>query len=474
MTFPPARATFLAAAILILSLAACAPGGIEDPRKMTFPPVQISPPVPERVVAGNGTVLYLLHDDEVPLVTVQVLVRTGAVLDPPGKTGLAALAGSLLRTGGTLHYGRAELNEILEGMGADLETSVGRRSGSASLSLLAGDLERGLELLGEVLRRPRFSEDEIAKTKHRTIEKIRRVNDDPDSIAYREMRPALYGDGPLGRSATPATVASVERGDLTAFHGHSFHPDRLIVGVSGDFDREKFLELWEKYFGDWQARGVAAPPFPLPERDPPHRVFLVRKDIPQTTVLLGQFAPPLDSPEYFAFSVVNYVLGGSGFNSRLTRRIRSNRGLAYSVGSWYSGNVGYGVIAAYCSTSSATAVEVTRLMREIVDEVKREGITPQELEWAKKSIVNGLIFAVDGTAEIISRSMSYEYNGLPADFLTIYPEKIRELSLEEVNEAARTWLRPAEAPIVAVGNDSAFEGSFSEFGEVTIVPLPQY
>ena len=441
---------------------------------MTFPPVQISPPAPERVVSGNGTVLYLLHDDEVPLVTVRVLVRTGSVLDPPGKTGLAGIAGSLLRTGGTLRYGSGELNESLESMGADLETSVGRRSGSASLSLLSGDLERGLELLAEVLRRPRFSEDEIAKTKNRTIEKIRRVDDDPDSIAYREMRPALYGEGPLGRSATPATVASVERADLTAFHGRYFHPDRLIVGVSGDFAREQFLELWEKYFGDWNARGVAPQPFPLPAGNPPPGVFLVPKGIPQTTVLLAQFAPPLDSPSYFAFSVVNYVLGGSGFNSRLTRRIRSNRGLAYSVGSWYSGNVGYGVAAAYCRTSSATAVEVTRLMREIVDEVKQGGITQQELDWAKKSIVNSLIFAVDGTAEIVSRSMSYEYDGLPADFLTAYPEKIRGLSLEEVNEAARTWLRPAEAPIVAVGDDSAFEGSFSEFGEVTVVPLPEY
>lgn len=473
MKLRQARPLLLAASLLAL-LAACVSGGVEDPRTMTFPPVQISPPVPERVVSGNGTVLYLLHDDEVPLVTVRVLVRTGGLFDPPGKTGLAGLAGSLLRTGGTLRYGRGELNETLEGMGADLETSVGRRSGSASLSLLAGDLERGLELLAEVLRRPRFSEEEIAKTKNRAIEKIRRVNDDPDSVAYREMRPALYGEGPLGRSSTPATVASVERDDLTSFHEHFFHPDRLIVGVSGDFEKENFLELWEKYFGDWQARAVAPRPFPLPGGDPPPRVFLVPKEIPQTTVLLAQFAPPLDSPEYFAFSVVNYVLGGSGFNSRLTRRIRSNRGLAYSVGSWYSGHVGYGMSAAYCRTSSATAVEVARLMREIIGEVKAGGITPQELEWAKKSIVNSLIFSVDSTAEIVSRSMSYEYDGLPADFLTIYPEKIRTLSLEEVNDAARAWLRPEASPIVAVGDNTAFVGSFSEFGEVTIVPLPEY
>jgi predicted Zn-dependent peptidase len=462
------------AAALLASLAACAALEVEDPRKMRFEPAKISPPVPLRVVLGNGTVLHLLPDHEVPLVNVKVLVRTGGILDPQGKVGLAEITGGVLRSGGAGSHSGEELNERLEEMGALLETSVGRTSGSANLSVLASDLDKGLELLAGVLRHPRFEPGELDRAKNRKIEQIRRINDDPDSIAYRELRPALYGGGPRGRSATPETVGAIGRADLTAFHRRYFFPDRLVVGVSGDFSAEGIVALWERYFGDWKPAGTAPPVFPDPAGTPPAGVTLVGKGFPQATVLLGQFAPPIDSPDYYAFSIVNYVLGGGGFNSRLTEQIRSNLGLAYSVGSWYSGRRGYGVMVAYLKSSSATAVAAARLMREIMERVKGEGVTEEEMEWARRSIVNGLIFAVDSSAEIVSRRISYEYDGLPPDFLETYPVRIRAVTLDEVNEAARTWLRPLESPIVAVGDESGFQGSFEEFGEVTRVSLPEY
>jgi predicted Zn-dependent peptidase len=462
------------AAALLASLAACAAPNVEDPRKMRFDPVKISPPVPRRVVLGNGTVLHLLPDHEVPLVNVKVMVRTGGILDPQGKVGLAEIAGVVLRSGGAGSYAGDELNESLEEMGALLETSVGRTSGRPNLSVLTSDLEKGVELLAEVLRHPRFEPGEIDRAKNRKIEAIRRVNDDPDSIAYRELRPALYGDGPRGRSATPETIGAIERADLAAFHRRYFYPDRLVVGVSGDFSEERIVALWERYFGDWKPAGTAPPAFPAPAAPPPAGVTLVSKGFPQATVLLGHFAPPIDSPDYYAFSIVNYVLGGGGFNSRLTEQIRSNLGLAYSVGSWYSGRPGYGVMVAHLKSGSATAVAAARLMREIIQRVKGEGVMEEEMEWARRSIINGLIFAVDSSAEIVSRRISYEYDGLPSDFLETYPVRLRAVSLDEVNEAARTWLRPLEAPMVAVGDESGFEGSFGEFGEVTNVSLPEY
>ncbi len=466
--------TAACAAALLVSLAACAAPDVEDPRKMRFDPVKLSPPVPRRVVLGNGTVLHLLPDHEVPLVNVKVLVRTGGVLDPQGKVGLAAITGGVLRSGGAGSFSGEELNESLEEMGALLETSVGRTSGRANLSVLTSDLEEGLELLAEVLRRPRFDPEELDRAKNRKIEEIRRVNDDPDSIAYRELRPALYGDGPRGRSATPETIGAIERADLTAFHRRYFFPDRLIVGVSGDFPEENIVALWERHFGDWKPARTAPPDFPVPAGPASAGVTLVSKGFPQATVLLGHFAPSIDSPDYYAFSIVNYVLGGGGFNSRLTERIRSDLGLAYSVGSWYSGRPGYGVMVAYLKSGSATAVEAVGLMREIMQKVKGEGVTEEEMEWARRSVINGLIFAVDSSAEIVSRRISYEYDGLPPDFLETYPVKLRAVSLDEVNEAARAWLRPLEAPIVVVGDESGFDGSFAEFGEVTNVPLPEY
>lgn len=178
----------------------CGGATLPDPREMTFPEVRLQPPEHRRLELPNGTVLFLLEDHEVPLVNVRILLRTGAVLDPPGQSGLAELTGRVLRTGGTDLFPAPRLNEKIENMGARLETSIGREAGHASLSVLSSDVEEGLGLLAEVLRNPAFPEAEVAKARRKKIEEIRRGNDDPDTIAYRELRAAVYGEDQIGRA----------------------------------------------------------------------------------------------------------------------------------------------------------------------------------------------------------------------------------------------------------------------------------
>lgn len=452
----------------------CAGSQYPDPRKMTFPEVRFEPPAHRRVELPSGTILYLLEDHEVPLVNVQVLVRTGSVLEPSEKAGLAEIMGQVLRTGGTRTYQAQLLNETVEGMGAILETSVGREAGRASLSVLSPDLERGLDLLAEVLRYPAFAEEDVGRARERKIEEIRRSNDDPGTIAFRELRKAVYGRDPRGRSPTPEGVSSISRVDLVDFHGRFFHPDRIIAGVSGDFTEEKLLQLWEKSFGGWEPSGESPEAFPLPEKSPPPALTLVPRVFPQATFVLGHLAPALGSPEYFAFTLMNYILGGAGFNSRLTEVIRSNRGLAYSVGSWYRGAVGYGVLTAWCKTAGESVPEALRLMRDIMEEMRREGVTEEELQWAKEAIINNHIFSVDRTAEVVARRMAHEYNGLPEDFLERYPDRIAAVTKDEVNQAAAKYLRPREAAVVVVGIADGFQETFEEFGEVRVVPLREF
>jgi predicted Zn-dependent peptidase len=438
---------------------------------MTFPALRLSPPAPERVVRDNGTVIHLLPDREVPLVDIQVLIRAGSVMDPRDKVGLAGLTGGVLRTGGSRRHSGSSLSETLEGMGAVLESSVGWESGRASLSVLSGDVEKGVELLAELLRYPRFEAEEVEKAKNRKIESIRRRGDDPDTLALLEFRNAVYGDDPRGRRSTVEGVSSISRDDLVAFHRRYFHPDRLIVGVSGDFETEEFIALWDRYFGGWPAVGRPADPVPVPRLSPPPTVRLLRKDFPQSTVLLGHLAPAVDSPDFFAFTLLNYILGGGGFNSRLTEEIRSNRGLAYSVGSWYRGDIGYGVFLAHCRTGPENTAEAARLMGEIIEDVREEGVTAEELRWAKDAIVNKLVFAIDSTAEVVSRKISYEYDGLPADFLETYPQRIEAVGLEEILRLARRTLHPRRAPLVVVGDGPDLVEDLAEFGTVVEVPL---
>ena len=466
------------AAIAILTaivLGACAPvPSLPDPRAMRFPTLPLTPPQPKRVVLDNGLVLFLLRDPEVPLVSVQALVRTGAVLEPATKVDLAEITGRVMRTGGTARHTGPELNDLLESLGAVLETGIGRQSGSASLSVLADDLPLGVELLAEVLRTPVFDPAEVERVKRRKIEEIRRSNDEPDAIAFREFRTAVYGDDPRGRQSSPEMVATITRDDLVGFHARSFFPDRTIIGVSGLFDEDRLLGLLRRHFGDWRPAGVAAPEFPVPARPPQAAVLLAAKDLPQATLVMGHLAPPKNSPDFFAFSVLDHVLGGSGFSSRLTSEIRSNRGLAYSVGSFYRGDIGYGVFGAYCMTKSASALEAARLMRGIVGSIRAGGVSADELRRAKDAIVNNLIFSVDGTREVVAQRMAFAYDGLPEDFLERYRDRIEAVSLEDVRTAAARFLLPEAMSMIVVGDEATLAGGFGEFGPVSTITLRRY
>jgi zinc protease len=406
-------------------------------------------------------------------VTVQALVRAGGVLEPADKVDLAELTGRVMRTGGTRGYIGPELNRRLESLGASLETGIGRQSGTASLSVLAPDLPVGIELLAEVLRRPAFAAAEVERARRRRIEEIRRSNDEPDAIAFREFRTVVYGDDPRGRQPTPEMTAAITREDLVDFHTRYVHPDRTILGVSGQFEERELLELLRRHFGDWLPAGAPAPAFPVPSRPAAAGVHLAAKDVPQATIVMGHLAPPKGSPDYYPFTVVDHVLGGSGFGSRLTSEIRSNRGLAYSVGSFYRGDVGYGVFGAYCMTKSESALEAARLMRGIVARVRDEGVGAAELRRAKDAILNNLIFSVDSTREVVAQRMSFEYDGLPADFLEGYRDRIEAVTLEDVRGAAARLLQPEALSVVAVGSEGALTG-FGEFGPVSTITLRKY
>jgi predicted Zn-dependent peptidase len=486
---------FSLALIAVFALGGCATGpALGDPRTMRFPTLPLTPPQPKRVVLENGLVLFLLRDPEVPLVTVQALVRTGAVLEPADKVDLAEITGRVMRTGGTARHTGPELNQRLESLGASLETGIGRQAGTAALSVLAADLPVGIELLAEVLRTPVFDPAEVDRVKRRKIEEIRRGNDEPDAVAFREFRTAVYGDDPRGRQSSPEMAAAITREDLVDFHARSFCPDRTMLGVSGLFDEEQLLALVRRHFGDWRPSGAPAPAFPVPTKtaaaagrhDAPRGrvlveptkpaqagVFLAAKDVPQATLIMGHLAPAKDSPDYFAFSVLDDILGGSGFTSRLTSEIRSNRGLAYSVGSFYRGDVGYGVFGAYCMTKSASALEAARLMRGIVERTRDEGVRAVELRRAKDAIVNNLIFSVDGTREVVAQRMGFAYDGFPDDFLERYRDRVEAVSLEDVRAVAGRFLHPEAMSTIVVGEDAALAG-FEELGPVTRITLRRY
>lgn len=467
------------ASILALALAtALAQKHYKD---LVYPPLRelVVPPV-ERVDLPNGLALYLLEDRSLPKIEGLMLVRTGSRLEPKEKVGLASILGQVLRTGGSASRSGEEVDRQLENAGASVETQIGVSAGSASVFALKEDLPLVLEILAGLVQNPVLPEDkiELAKVQERTG--IARRNDDVSEIAGREFAKLLYGaESPYARVPEYATIEAITREDLVLFHRDYFQPNRVLLGLWGDFDSTEVRSLVERYFGSW-AKGGEAPPDPIPPVDAKRgrAIALVEKDdVNQTQIRIGQLGGRIDDPDYFALSVMTEILGG-GFSSRLFQTIRTQRGLAYHASARWGAAYDYpGSFVAASSTKSESTVETIRGIVEEIERISREPVTEEELRLAKDGILNSFVFNFDGKGEIVGRLMTYDYYGYPRDFLSTYQKSVERVTVEDVRRAAAKHVHPEELIVLAVGRDDDFDAPLSTLGEVraidvTIPPPP--
>jgi predicted Zn-dependent peptidase len=446
-----------------------------DPRTMTFKPVEFSPPEPERVVLENGMVVYLLEDHELPLVTVTATIRTGSWLDPPDKLGLAALTGSVMRTGGGGGLSAQQVDEELEQFAGDVSISIGRQSGSASLDVLSKDLKRGLQIFAGLIRAPAFEPARVELAKLQAIEGIRRRQDNPGSVVSREFMKLLYGpDHPTARESSIETVKRITRDDLVAFHRNTVHPNGIILGVTGDFTREGMLAMLGEMFGDWSKGAVPElkiPDVPEDEASKP-AVRFINKETTQTHLRVGHLSLRESDPDYVPLAIANDILGGSSFRSRLFNDVRTKRGLAYSVGSRLNTGVhDQGVWLMRAETKLSSTQEVISRFVANIERMRTEPVTDEELAEAKEAYVNSFVFSFSSPSAIVSRLIELEYDGLPKDFLQQLRDRVVTLTKEDILAAARKHFHPERLKIVAVGAGETLPRLLSAFGEVKEIKL---
>lgn len=439
---------------------------------MTFPPLAFRIPAVERVVLDNGMVVHLLEDHELPLVTMQAYIRTGSIYEPEDKVGLAGLAGAALRGGGTTATPPETLDSELEFMASSIESSIGADSGTVTLTSLTKNLDRTLALFTQVMMSPAFREDRVTQAKNRAIEAIRRRNDDPQEVGDRELSRAIYAGHPLGRIPTVESVSAVTRDDLVAFHRRFFHPNNVILAVSGDFDRNGMLEKLQAAFGGWKKEEVPLPHIPQPVPGGKPAVLLVKKAIDQSVIRMGHLGIDKNNPDLHAITVMNAILGGNGFSSRLMAVIRTREGLAYNVdSSFQAGRRFPGTFEAETETKAGSTARAIGLMREIIDGMTRRPVSDAELTLARDSIINSFIFAFTNSASVANQRARMEYYGYPKGYLEEFRDRIGRVTKEDVLRVARKYLRPDALILVVVGDETKFDKPLSTFGEVReVVP----
>ncbi len=445
--------------IAILALAfVCAGlgfGQAKHPSELKYPALKYDPPDPKefRTVYAGGLRAYVQEDRDLPLFNITAIVNCGDLNIPKEKAGLGTVLGDQLIKGGTGTREGSTIQERLDFLGGSLSFNVGERTSTLSLSVLSKDFDEGLALFFDVLRNPAFREEPLQLAKARFVEQLRQANDNPGTVLSREYEKLLYGDNVLTWQPTKATYEGITAGNLKAFHLHYFFPENIILAASGDFSKADLKAKINKIAASWKNTKALPPALPksFPESEP--GVYFIQKAINQGYISLGHLGLEDTSPDYFAVQVMNFILGGGSFTSRITTKVRSDEGLSYSQGSRFSYRWGFpGTFSGYVQTKSSTVGYAISLILAEFDRIRKEPVSDAEMETAINYYLESF---ADGFQSPLQTMMSFanlEMTGKPMDYYKTYRSKIQAVTKARIQEVARKYIRPDKAVISIVGD----------------------
>lgn len=407
----------------------------------------------ERAELPGGGVLLVKQSRQLPMVRVAVSIPAGARHETPEAAGLANLTAALL-TRGTKTRSASDVEKTNDALGGGVGMEAGRARAQASMRVLTRDLEEGLSLLGDVLRNPTFPAEEIGKTKRRIMGGLRRQRERPGHLANKALRNSLFGETPYGRlvEGTEASIKKLGREDIVRFHQKWFGMKGTIFVFVGDVSLGRARELVLARFKGWQAEGGKIPGAMPPETPTKMQVVKIDRPLTQTTVMLGNRSLKRTHPDFYAARVMNYILGGGGFSSRIMDNLREEKGLVYSAYSYFAAGRHAGHWRLMLQTKNKTANEA---IKEAIGEVKRikeKGVSDKELQDAKDFITGNFATRFGSSSRIANYILAVEILGFSPGYADEYLEKIRSVTKEQIQDAARKHIKLDESTLAVVGN----------------------
>jgi zinc protease len=417
-------------------------------------PAWAAGPTVVRQTLSNGARLQISEQAAVPMVIVDALVDAGSRLDPPGEEGLANLTADLL-TEGTATRSAEQIHETADFIGASLQSQAGDDFAFLNLRVLRKDLETGLDLWADSLVHPSFPNAEVERRKTAVLGAIRASDDNPSTVADRAFEKALFGAAPYGHPSEgwAESVQKLKRQEIVDFYQRSYQPSRTIITVVGDVKAAEVIAALEKRLAAWHDGAHRGPASPSPAAPPPAAsTVVIDKPLTQANIVLGHRGVSRDNPDWYALTVMNYILGGGSFSSRLFDSVRTKGGLAYSVASSFTGNKDPGSFKVAMQTKSTSAQEAIAKVHEEVDRMRDAPVSDQELDDAKKYLTGSFPMRLDSNAKVTGLLAQIEFYGLGNGYFDEYLERTRAVTKEDVQRVARQYLHPDEFVLVVVGS----------------------
>jgi zinc protease len=409
-------------------------------------------PLAHREVLPNGIVLLVAERPAVPIVAVRVLMRAGAVYDPSDRAGLANLTGAVV-TRGTAKRTGPELDSAIEFVGGSLQAGAARDSLTVSLTAQKKDLTLGLDLVSEVVLTPAFPEAEVARKVAEIQAAIKRSEEDPGTVAARALSRLVFAGHPYGSpvEGTRESVAKLTRDDVVKFYRDHARPDTAVIAVVGAVTVDEARREIMARFGSWARPTTPPAPVPSATASGSPREETVKRELTQTTIMLGRQAVLQTDPDYFPLAVASYVLGG-GSASRLYTRVREESGLAYSVYSWVSPWRHGSSFAVSAQSRTAEAPKVLVMVREELARMGREPVAERELGLAKQFLIGSFPLRLDTSGKVADFLVAVEDRGLGLDYADRYKERIGKVTAADVQRVAAKYFPPPTFNLVIVGD----------------------
>ncbi|MGE5895018.1 MAG: M16 family metallopeptidase [bacterium] len=402
---------------------------------------------------GNGLVVLHAEKHNLPIVMVTLLIKASPLDEPLDRAGLANLTAALLSEG-TKRRTSEQISRELEFIACSVSASAGEDYTLLTMSVLKKEVEKGFDIFSDVLLNPSFPEDEIARQKQLIKGALKQREEDPAYVADKEFKQAVYGTNPYGRPVSGNTegIDRITRNDVAGFYKKHYLPNNSILSVAGDLTKEELSSLMNRYLASWQ-KGETPSREKQRLKEPGSIQVITRdRELAQANIVLGHLGIERANPDYYAISVMNYILGGGGFSSRLVEIVRDEMGLAYDISSFFAPALEQGTFEVSVQTKNESANTVIAEIVRQMERITTAPVSPDELKDAISYLTGSFPRRIDTLSKLSNFLALTEFHKLGLDYDRTYMEFIREVTVQDVLRVAQKYLHPDKYILVVVAD----------------------